>query len=136
MTTLDCKIVKTDKRLGIAIGWAVVTHTKSADGSWEPYFDRQSDHIESHAASSAFLKFAEGDRTLLLNHDASQGVKGRCLWMFSMDSDTQAALGLHGDKQGVIIGVKPDDASILDRFGVDLHGFSIAGRGTIEEVSD
>lgn len=129
MTALDCKIVKTDTRLGIAIGWAI---TSTIDG--KPHHDRQGDWIPDSVAAEAFAKFAEGDRVMKLDHAGS--ARGKVLWMFPLDRDTQDSLGLSGNTTGVIIGVKPDDPAILDRFGKDLHGFSIGGRGTIEEVTE
>lgn len=127
MSALDCKVVKTDKRLGVCIGWSVIS---TIDG--EPYFDRQSDHIPDSVAAEAFLKFAEGDRIMKLDHSGS--ARGKVVWMFPLDRDTQTSLGLTSNVTGVIIGVRPDDPSILDRFGKDLHGFSIGGSGTIEEL--
>lgn len=123
---LDATIVKTDKRLGIAVGWAVVSTVNGAR-----YFDRQGDWISDEVAAEAFAKFAEGDRVMKLDHSGS--ARGKVLWIFPLDRSTQDALGLVSNQTGVIIGVKPDDPAILDRFGEDLHGFSIGGRGQIEE---
>lgn len=134
---VETTIVKADKRLGVLLGWATVSEVKDpVTGEWIPHHDLQGDHLPMSVAADAFLRFAEGDRTMLIDHDASKGVHGKVLWMFALDADTQASLGLTGNKTGVIVGVKPSDPTVLDRFEKhELRGWSIGGRGTIEDIA-
>lgn len=125
------EIVKVDKRLGIAVGWALITATDDGAG-FQPYYDLHNEHCPDDVAEAAFAKFAEGERTLLFDHSGK--ARGRCLWIFPLTAEIAKSLNITTKTTGVLIGVKPDDPSTLDRFGVDLHGFSVGGFGTIEEV--
>lgn len=135
---LEATIVKADRRLGVLLGWATVSEVKDPiTGAWVPHHDLQGDHLPMSVAAEAFLRFAEGDRKMLIDHEVGKGVHGKVLWMFALDADTQASLGLTGDRTGVIVGVKPSDPGVLDRFADnDLRGWSIGGRGTIEELDE
>lgn len=128
------EIVKVDKRLGIAVGWALITATDDGSGAGlQPYYDLHGDHCPDDVAEAAFAKFAEGDRVMLFNHDASQGIKGRCLWIFPLSATIAKSLNITTQTTGVLIGVKPDDPALLDEFGKSIHGFSIGGRGHVTE---
>jgi len=127
------EIVKVDKRLGIAVGWALITATDNGNGL-QPYHDLHGDHCPDDVAEAAFAKFAEGDRTMLVDHTGQS--RGRCLWIFPLTAAIAASLKITTKTTGVLIGVKPDDPALLDEFGKSIHGFSIGGRGHITEETD
>ncbi|MEI5677358.1 XkdF-like putative serine protease domain-containing protein [Mesorhizobium sp. CCNWLW179-1] len=121
-------ICKTDRSLGLIIGWALVSTIAG-----KPYFDRQGDHVPDDQATKAFARFMEGDRILKLNHTGS--VKGRVIFCFPLSADIARSVGIQTQQTGVLIGVKPDDPAILDMFDAGrIGGFSIGGRGTKTET--
>lgn len=128
---LEADFFKADQRLGIVFGWAIVC---KEDG--EDYFDTQGDHIPEDAMLKATAEFMAGKRTMKVMHKGRK--RGTVLFAFPMTTDIAKALGIESDKSGLLIGVKPDDKSVLDKFASgEFTGFSIGGyRGVDKEVDE
>jgi len=128
MNTKPIQIAKIDKKLGVVFGWCVISTVNGQE-----FIDSQNDHISEAVALEAFTKFAAGNRTLKLDHKGD--ARGTILFIFPLMADIARSLGISTSQTGVIIGVKPDDPAILDRFADgSLRGFSIGGVGQVQEV--
>ncbi len=128
----EVKVLKTDANDGVVYGYAVV----SKQGG-HPYYDLQGDHIPEGVMSHASTEFMLG-----VSREAKEmhlGVcKGQIVHSLPLTTDLAEALGLDEvEKTGWIIGMKPDDPSMLDKFNSGaLTGFSIGGVGEFQEAGE
>ena len=126
---LNAEVLKVDSDLGLVFGWAIVS---KRDG--EPYFDLQGDHIPEEsmlAAAFDFAKNAQFDRM----HDFK--AHGRIAFLWPMTTEVAKAFGVETSQTGLMIAVRPDDATLEEFRSGKLRGFSIGGvRGVDEEVAD
>lgn len=125
----EAKVLKVDSDQGVVYGYAVVCKEEGKD-----YFDLQNDHIPEDVMRSASTTFMEGAREMKEMH---LGVcKGQIVHSLPLTSELAEALGVKGvEKTGWIVGVKPNDASVIEKFKSGaLTGFSIGGSGEYQEV--
>lgn len=118
----NIKVAKVDEDLGIVFGYAIVC---KKDG--DPYFDRQGDHIPEDVMLKSVMKYMEGDRVAKVMHDGD--ATGQIVFGFPLTEDIAEALGIECEKTGFIIGMRPDDDEILEKFADgSFSGFSIGGK--------
>jgi hypothetical protein len=121
------KMLKVDDSLGIVVGWAIVCK----EGG-QPYFDLQGDHIPEDTMMKAAADFMQNSRVGAEMHktddngDAIQ--KGSIVFAFPLTADIAKAMDIQCPTTGLMIGYKPDDKSILNKFkDGSFTGFSIGG---------
>lgn len=130
-TTFDmlCK-TKVDAEHGVLHGWSIVSKVKG-----EPYVDFHGDWIPESAMYKAALKFANGPRAMKIQHTGE--VVGTVPFIMPLDAATKAAYGLEGDYEGLAVGLKPDDKSVIDDYKSGKRSeLSIGGRRVMDEVVD
>lgn len=121
--------VKVNDELGLVFGWAIVSKDKGED-----YFDVQGDHIPEHSMLKASTNFMLSDRVGKEMHAGD--TKGTIVFAWPLTADIAKAMGLETTRTGLMIGWKPHDTSVLDKFkSGEYSGFSIGGeRHKDEEV--
>jgi hypothetical protein len=113
--------------LGLVFGWAIVCDEKG-----DPYFDSQGDHIPQDAMLRASMDFMMSKRDLKVMHKGKR--VGEVVYAWPVTDDISKAMGLGGSRTGLMIGVKPDDPRMLERFrSGEFTGFSIGGNRLIDE---
>ncbi len=118
----DVNLLKVDTALGLIFGWAIVSKIKG-----EPFFDSQGDHIPEYAMLKASSKFMESDRVAKEMHIGDE--KGRIVFAFPMTEDIMKAMGISSTYSGLMIAMKPDNDSVLEKVKAGVYtGFSIGGR--------
>lgn len=135
------KVLKVDETLGVVFGWAIVC---KEDG--EDYYDTQDHHIPEDvmlkAAHDAAPHIVGGDMHVWTGdpEDDSEAVpvqKGDITFMFPLTTDIAKAMGLSTSVTGLMIGYKPHDLAILQKFKDGTYtGFSIGGRANMTEEPD
>lgn len=126
--SFDVKVAKTDDRLGIVFGYAIVCKQDDED-----YYDVQGDHITEKAMLEAAADFMGGDRKALIQHRGEQA--GRVIFAFPMTGEIAKAHDIAVKQTGLLIGMQPDDPDVLKAFEEGaLTGFSIGGSRVDEEV--
>ena len=127
-------LLKYDAELGIALGWAVVCKERDSEGAWQRHFDTQGDAVSETGLLKASADFAAGAvRPSKVQHEGQP--VGSVVWSFPLTSDVQAALGIQCDKAGLLVGIKPDSAELLDQVQSGALGmFSIGGAYGATEV--
>lgn len=118
------KVAKVDESLGVVIGWAIVCKVNDAD-----YYDSQGDHIPESVMTSAICKmFADGENVTKDMHSGS--ANGRIVFAFPMTGEIAKSLGIETSQTGLIVGMKPDDPALLEKYRTgEYTGFSIGGKG-------
>jgi hypothetical protein len=123
-----CGFVKADSDLGLVFGWAIV----SSDNG-EPYYDTQGDHIPEDAMVNAAAEFMLSRRAMKIMHAGKK--VGTVVFAWPMTEEIARAMGVRGKRTGLMIAVKPDSKSTLDRFRNGQYtGFSIGGNRLIDEA--
>lgn len=113
--------------LGLVFGWAIVCKDRG-----RPYFDTQGDHIPEESMLKAATDFMLHRRDLKVMHKGKR--VGTVVFAWPVTKDIAKAMGLDGTKTGLMIGVKPDSSTIVDRFRDGQYtGFSIGGNRLIDE---
>lgn len=113
--------------LGLVFGWAIVCKE-----SGKPYFDTQGDHIPEDSMLKAATDFMLTKRDLKVMHKGKR--VGTVVFAWPVTKDIAKAMGLDGSRTGLMIGVKPDSATIVDRFREGQYtGFSIGGNRLVDE---
>lgn len=126
----DCTLIKADKSLGLIFGWAIVS---TEDG--EPYYDVQGDHIPEDAMLEAATDFMLKHRTMKVMHSGKK--VGAVVFAWPMTEEIAKAMGLSCDRTGLMIAVKPDNPSVIERFKNSQYtGFSIGGNRLVDEDVD
>ncbi len=123
-----CKVEKVDTTLGIVFGYAIVCKIHDQD-----YYDVQGDHIEESAMLDASAEFMAGERVCKVMHQGD--CVGQVVYGFPLTNEISKALSISTPRTGFIVGMKPDDDGILDKYAKGLlTGFSIGGQRIAEDV--
>lgn len=134
------KIATIDDDYGIVFGWAIVCKVKGVD-----YFDLNYDEVlkervPENVPEAAMMKCtSEFMKTDRVGNDMHKGPDvGQYLFGFPLTTDIAKAMGITCEKSGFMVGFKPDNAEILEKYrNGDYTGFSIQGqRVSVTEVSD
>jgi hypothetical protein len=126
--SIEGKILKVDEDQKIIYGWASVITEKG-----EPVVDTQGDIITSEELVKAVNDFMEDDRTGKLMHTGDRA--GTIIHSFPITNDIAKALGLDTDREGWIVGYKPNDPNVIEKVkSGELTGFSIGGNAQRIEV--
>lgn len=126
----EFEICKIDETLGIIFGWGLVS---TQDG--QPYHDLQGDHVSDYELTQAAMHFMLKSRTAKTMHAGE--ASGDVLFCFPLTSDVLKSFDIKSDTTGLLIGIKPRDQSILQKFrDGEFTGFSIGGSGLAEPVED
>lgn len=125
------EILKVAGELGIVYGFAIVSTIKG-----EPYYDLHGDHIPEDAMMKAAAAFMSESRTGKEMHSGDRIAD--ILFAFPLTADVAKGLGIETEKTGLLIGFKPHDPAVLDKFrSGEYTGFSIGGyRGEDEEIDE
>lgn len=125
---LHVKVSKVDERLGIVFGYAIVCK----EGG-EEYYDVQGDHIPEESMLRATADFMAGRRVAKVMHVGDPA--GQVVFGFPITEDIAGSLGMSVTKTGFIVGMRPDDSEVMQKFrDGELTGFSIGGRRIAETV--
>lgn len=114
----------------IVYGWGGIS---SEDG--RDYFDSDNQHIPAELLAGAALEFAEGDRVMSVQHDGAEF--GKVVYILPLLRDTANALGLkvENDREGLIVGVRPNASALAAVKDGTLTGFSIGGRAAWQDLA-
>jgi hypothetical protein len=124
------RILKADTALGIVFGFAIVC---KVDG--EEYFDLQGDNIPEDAMAKAAAEFMADLRVGKAMHDGDQVAD--VVFAFPLTTDIAKALDIETKQTGLLIGFKPRDAAMLEKFANgEYTGFSIGGERVIDEPAE
>lgn len=128
---LTAEVLKVNSELGVVFGYVIVSNING-----QPYFDLQGDHIPEHSMLKAAYHYMSGDRPALVQHTGElTEPDGKVVFAFPLTSDIMKALGLSGEKTGLIVGVKFSDPEVLDRYKKGVYtGFSIGGHRVKDEA--
>lgn len=129
-------ILKTDRRLGIVFGFAVICKTLGVDGKVEDYYDLHGDHISEEVMMKAAADFAmQAERTGKAQH---QGEKiAECVFSFPLTEDVAKALGITSPHFGLLLGFRPLDKKTMDDVDSGVYsGFSFGGSGVRTAVPE
>lgn len=123
----EYQVTKVDEELGIVFGWGIVS---TVDG--EPYYDVQDDHIPDESMLKATSEFMEHIRVGRVMHDGDQA--GTIVHSMPLTKDIAQAFGIECDRTGWMVGYKPYDKVLLEKFrSGEYTGFSIGGGRVIDE---
>lgn len=124
------RILKTDTSLGIVFGFAIVC---KIDG--EDYFDLQGDNIPEDAMAKAATDFMSELRVGKAMHEGEQIAD--VVFAFPLTTDVAKALDIETKQTGLLIGFKPRDPAMLERFASgEYTGFSIGGDRIDDELAE
>lgn len=124
---IDVRIAKVDEDLGIVFGYAIVC---KADG--EDFFDSQGDHIPEDSMLEATSLYMSGERIAKDMHVG--GSVGQVIFGFPMTTEIAKALGVKVEKTGFIVGMKPFDDDMLEKYAKGWYtGFSIGGKRILDD---
>lgn len=127
---LEVRISKVDEDLGIVFGYAIIC---KADG--ENYFDSQGDHIPEDAMLEATSEYMSGKRVAKDMHVG--GSVGQVVFGFPMTAEIAKALDIEVQKTGFIVGMKPFEEDMLQKYANGWYtGFSIGGKRIHDEKAD
>lgn len=122
-----CAVLKVDDSLGLVLGWAIVCKKDDAD-----YYDLQDDHIPEDAMLQASVNFMQNSRIARDMHEG--GHAGDIVFAFPMTTDVASAFGVETSTTGLMVAMKPNDASMLAKFkSGEYSGFSIGGARILDE---
>ena len=118
---IGCKVCKVSDQLGIVFGWAMISTFKG-----KPYVDTQGDHIPEDAMLKAATDFMMKRRAFRAMHQGD--AIGTVVYAWPLTKELAAAFKLESDTTGFMIGVKPNDPEVLEKFKLgEYTGFSIGG---------
>lgn len=121
-------IMKIDDEAQMVYGWASVTKENGVD-----VIDTQGDIIKAEELISASTEFMQNVRLSLSMHQGNS--IGQVVHSFPMVGDLKKSLGLTGDKEGWIVGVKVSDPNVWKQVkSGELKAFSIGASATREPV--
>lgn len=138
---LQVEVLKTDAKLGLVVGYAIVCKVKNADGEFEDYYDDgsvddeddtvYSDHIPEDVMLEAVTDFMKSARTATLDHERDDEnlpvPAGTVVHSFPLTEDFAKSLGIEAQKTGWIVAMSPEP-QMLKRFeSGELKQFSIGG---------
>lgn len=126
--SIQVEVCKVDETLGVVFGYAIIC---KVDG--EDYYDVQGDHIPEQTMLEATSVFMAGNRMAKVMHQGASA--GQVVFGFPVTSDIAKSMDIEVSKTGFIVGMKPTDARILDKYRTgELTGFSIGGSRIAETV--
>jgi hypothetical protein len=139
---VDVQVLKTDAKLGLVFGFAIVCKTKNADGEYEDYYDDgsfdatddtvYSDHITEQAMIEGVTEFMKSQRVATEDHERDDDdepvQKGMVVHSFPLTEAIAKSLGIDTEKTGWLVAMEPDP-EVFKRFEAgELTQFSIGGR--------
>ena len=125
--TYAVEVLKFDKRLGLAIGFAIVCKE-----SGEDYFDVQDDHAPESAMLEAAADFMMNSRVGKTMHAGEQ--TGDVVFAFPLTTEIAKSLEISTKRTGLLIGFRPTDMeTLLKLMRGEFTGFSIGGRYLVNE---
>lgn len=114
-------VTKVDDDLGVVFGWAIVSTVKG-----DPYFDVQGDYIPDGSMLKATTDFMEDGRVGKDMHAGDQ--VGVIVHSMPLTKEIAKAFGITCEKTGWMVGYKPFDRALLEKFrSGEYTGFSIGG---------
>lgn len=117
------KMAKVDDSLGLVFGWAIISKLGGQD-----YYDTQGDYIPEEVMLKAAAEYMQNGAVAKEMHVGSE--KGKVVFAWPMTADIAKSMGLATNQTGLMIAMKPDDKSMLEKFRNGTYsGFSIGGRG-------
>ncbi|QIG67381.1 DNA methyltransferase/prohead protease protein [Rhizobium phage RHph_TM3_3_9] len=123
--TNQVKLTKVNDSLGLVFGWAIISKIAGAE-----YFDTQGHYIPEDVMLKASSEYMQNDRIAKEMHVG--GEKGKVVFAFPMTADIAEAMGVRSDQTGLMIAMKPDNESMLQKFRDGTYsGFSIGGSGEL-----
>lgn len=143
---VEVSILKTDAKLGLVFGFAIVCKIKNADGEFEPYYDSGSydasddtvyaDHVTESAMLEGVTEFMKSQRVATEDHERDDNdepvQKGVVVHSFPLTEDIAKSLGIVCDKTGWLVAMQPAP-EVFKRFeSGELKQFSIGGRAVRE----
>lgn len=147
---VDVSVMKTDAKLGLVFGFAIVCKQKNADGVFEDYYDDgslddtddtvYSDHITEQAMIEGVTEFMKSQRVATEDHerdDDNEPVqKGTVVHSFPLTESIAQSLGIVCDKTGWLVAMEPAP-EVFKRFeSGELNQFSIGGRVRREKEAE
>lgn len=131
-------ILKVDRRLGIAFGFAMVCK-EVKDGEVQDYYDLHGDHVPEDVMIEAASAYAMADRMGKAEHGRTEqhghAKVADVVFIFPLTVDVAKSLGIQTDRFGLLIGYKPTEKSVLDDIEKGVYaGFSFGGLGVRTEV--
>ena len=124
----SCEFVKVDAELGLVFGFAAVSTINGED-----YFDRQDQHIPENELLKAATDFALKKNLVGTDMHARDGENqpvrdGDIVFMFPLLADIAKSLNIATPMTGLLIAMKPSDATLEKFKSGEYTGFSIAGQ--------
>ena len=99
----------------------------------EEYYDTQGDHIPEQSMLEATAEYMAGDRVAKVMHQG--GPAGQIVFGFPLTEDIAKAMDIEIKKTGFVVGMKPSDRDILEKYRTgEFTGFSIGGSRQAETV--
>lgn len=147
---IEVSVLKTDAKLGLVFGYAIVCKVKNAAGDFEPYYDTGSydenldevfsDHITEQAMLEGVTDFMKSQRVATEDHerddDDNPVQKGIVVHSFPLTEDIAKSLGIVCEKTGWLVAMQPEP-EVFKRFeSGELKQFSIGGRAYREPEKD
>lgn len=121
------EFLKVEESLGLVFGYAIICKDNGED-----YFDVQGDHIPEDAMLKAAADFMQKSRVSKDMHTGEQ--TGSVVFAFPLTTEIAKAMGIQTNKTGLMIAIKPDSASILEKYKSGTYsGFSIGGKRVRDE---
>lgn len=139
---IEVSVCKTDTKLGLVFGYALICAQKNAAGEFEPYFDTGSydddgtlirDHVSEDEMLQAVTSFMEEARVAKEQHDG--GPRGTVVHSFPLTSEIAKALNIDAQMTGWLVAMKPDPEMLAKFADGSLTGFSIGGQARREKVT-
>lgn len=127
-TTFNCEISKVDEGLGLVFGFAIVCKENGVD-----HYDLQGHHIPEAVMLEAVTEFSKAEMVAKDMHRGDQ--IGEVAFLFPLTAEVAKAFDITSTKTGLMIAMRPG-ADVLAKFASkEYTGFSIGGKGTLEEVA-
>jgi hypothetical protein len=128
------ELLKVDRRLGIAFGFAIVCKEVDGEGKAQDYYDLHGDHVSEEELMKAATEFAKAERIGKAQHEGDKVAD--VLFIFPLTEDIAKGLGVTAPRYGLIIGFRPHNAQVLDDIEKGVYrGFSFGGEGVRQEVA-
>lgn len=123
-------VVKVDADLGLVFGLAMVCKVDGQD-----FYDSQGDHIPEGAMLKASADFMQKSRVAREMHTGEP--TGTVVFAFPMTTEIAKSLDITLHKTGLLIAMKPDSRTVLEKFrSGEYTGFSIGGRRIKDKAVD
>lgn len=116
-------VAKVSDELGLVFGWAIISKLNGKE-----YFDTQGDFISESVMLKAAADYMQNGAVAKEMHVGDE--KGKVVFAWPMTEDIAKAMGISASQTGLMIAMKPDHPSMLEKFRNGTYsGFSIGGRG-------